>query len=363
MTMPKPDDNAHAVSASDKVAPTLSPNDPKLSKHKRWQLRYDIVMLLVISVDLVIISIDLLLMSQFAIQLAEWLGFADAIEHYAETVHPVLKLVGGGFTIFLITELLLRWVFAVVHKKHLRWFFFPFVHWYEVLGCFPQLRALRLLRAVVIGLRLYRLGYQVLPQSWIDSGKFYYELVLEEVTDRVILTATDTIRKQLSGENAKQNLIDKTINKNRPAIEAMLTSLLQQELAPKLEHVAQSLFIKELSRQVGIAVQEAVAKTPELRRYLRLIPIAGKLIEAELQTIGQQIGENLVLTLSTQLTETANTEVLIGIITETITTINVHNPALEALIIGIIDDSLTAFEEQVKVQQWKNHDYLTQALD
>lgn len=38
--------------------------------------------------------------------------------------------------------------------------------------------------------------------------------------------------------------------------------------------------------------------TPELRRALRMIPIAGSLIESQLMNLGQHIGENLTLTLS-----------------------------------------------------------------
>lgn len=41
---------------------------------------------------------------------------------------------------FLIIELLVRWAIAIINKHHKRWFFFPFIHWYEILAIIPQLR-------------------------------------------------------------------------------------------------------------------------------------------------------------------------------------------------------------------------------
>ena len=76
------------------------------------------------------------------------------------------------------------------------------MHWYEVLGVFPALRALRLLRAAVITKRLHRLGIQVIPKRWVDSAKFYYHLLLEELSDRVILTAIDNFRAQIARDGA-----------------------------------------------------------------------------------------------------------------------------------------------------------------
>ena len=79
-------------------------------------------------------------------KIANGLGFVDSIVSYQQGWHEPLKVAGGLFTIFLVAELVVRWLIAIVQKRYYRWFFFPFVHWYEVLGCAPQLRALRLLR-------------------------------------------------------------------------------------------------------------------------------------------------------------------------------------------------------------------------
>ena len=336
-----------------------SPENPLRSKTAvRLALLYDIVMLLVIVVDLSIISLDLLLMSKFMGQVADWLNLSQQLLFYVDNIHHPLRVLGGFFTIFLIAELTFRWLLSIIGKEYSRWFFFPFVHWYEVLGCFPQFRALRLLRAFFIGRKLYQLGYQVLPQKWIDSGKFYYDVIFEEISDRVILTATDNLRQQFADEKANQRFIEETFNKNRPQIQAMMSSILKQELGPQLRQLAQSKATEELSVQVGIAVQEALNNTPELRRYLRMIPIAGSLIEGQLHSISQNIGENITQTLFWNLTQSHITDAIIDEIAQTVANIDLQNPELDALVTTIVNDGLNAFEEQVKVQQWKHQKYL-----
>jgi len=336
-----------------------SPENPLRSKTAvRLALLYDIVMLLVIVIDLSIISLDLLLMSKFMGQVADWLNLSQQLLFYVDNIHHPLRVLGGFFTIFLIAELTFRWLLSIISKEYSRWFFFPFVHWYEVIGCFPQFRALRLLRAFFIGRKLYQLGYQVLPQKWIDSGKFYYDVIFEEISDRVILTATDNLRQQFADEKANQRFIEETLNKNRPQIQAMMSSILKQELSPQLRQLAQSKATEELSVEVGVAVQEALNNTPELRRYLRMIPIAGSLIEGQLHSISQNIGENITQTLFSHLTQSHITDAIIDEIAQTVANIDLQNPELDALVATIVNDGLNAFEEQVKVQQWKHQKYL-----
>ena len=339
--------------------PDNKPSRPNRPKPNRLKLTYDIVMMIVISIDLLLISIDAILMSNFSTHIAGWLTIGDALSWYQNTLHDPLRTAGGFFTIFLIVELSLRWMIAIKEKSYYRWFFFPFVHWYEVLGCFPQLRALRLFRAVVIGRRLYQLGYQVLPQPWIDRIKFYIDLLLEELSDRVILTTIQNFRQELTDPEAHKSFIESTISRNRNEIEAVLLSLLRTELTPKLQELtAASGGGSILAAEVGNAIEEGLANTPELRRYLRMIPIAGSLIESQLQHVGHNIGENVVYALNQRLLDPKLLDALMVAIARGVAQINTDNTALDTLISSIIEDSLTEFEAQVKVQQWKHQDML-----
>lgn len=340
------------------------PPVPPPPRHKkpapnRLKLTYDIVMLIAISIDLLLISFDAILMSSFSSNVANWFALSDALVWYQSTVHDPLRTAGGFFTLFLIGELLLRWAIAIKEQVYYRWFFFPFVHWYEVLGCFPQLRALRLFRAVVIGRRLYQLGYQVLPQPWVNRIKFYIDLLLEELSDRVILTTIQNYREQLTDPKMQQTLIESAITKNRDEIEAVVLSLLRTELAPQLQKLTDKTDGHNvIASAVGHGIEEGLANTPELRRYLRLIPIAGSLIESQLQHIGHNVGENVVYAINERLLAPEQIDELMQAIAHGIAHVDVNNGALEALIASLVTDSLATFEAQVKVQQWKHQDML-----
>ncbi len=333
------------------------PQRPEHPKPSRLKLTYDIVMIVAISIDLLLISIDAILMSNFSNNVAGWLTLSDGLIWYQTTMHDPLRTAGGFFTIFLIMELLLRWAVAIKEQIYYRWFFFPFVHWYEVLGCFPQLRALRLFRAVVIGRRLHQLGYQVLPQPWLNRIQFYINLLLEELSDRVILTTIQNYRQQLTDPDMQKSLMDSIVERNRDEIETVLLALLRKELVPQLQKLAgKSEGSQLIASEVGNAIQDGLANTPELRRYLRLIPIAGSLIESQLQHIGHNVGENVVYSLNARLLDAGRIDALMVAIAHGIAHIDTENTALEALIANIIADSLAEFEAQIKVQQWKHQD-------
>ncbi len=352
---PLPNQSSNPL-VNDSIEPS---KNPKRSKPSRLKLAYDIAMLVAISIDLLLISLDAILMSNFSTEVSRWLALSDALSWYQNILHIPLRTAGGFFTIFLIFELLARWAIAIKQQVYYRWFFFPFIHWYEVLGCFPQLRALRLFRAVVIGRRLHQLGFQVLPQPWIKRIKFYINLLLEELSDRVILTAIYNYRQQLTDSAMQKSLIETLVDRNRADMEAVLLSLLRTELAPQLQKLSgKSKGGTMIAREMGKAIEEGIANTPELHRLLRLIPIAGSLIESQLQNIGHSIGENVVYSLNERLLEPELVDNVIVAVAHSIAHIDTDNSALDTLIASIITDSLTEFEAQIKVQQWKHHDML-----
>ncbi|WP_230657993.1 hypothetical protein [Psychrobacter sp. I-STPA10] len=330
--------------------PTFHTSSPP-SKAK---LFYDIAMLFAIVIDLIIMVIDLVLMSDFILHLTQWLHFSHPLQYYIAVIHPKLRIAGGIFTLFLISELIIRWIIAVSKKQYLRWFFFPFVHWYEVLGCFPQLRALRLLRAIVIVRRMHQLGYQIIPDSWIQKGKLYYDIVLEEIADRVILTATGHLRQQMHSEADSHQLLGKIVSKNQDIIAQTMTDFINQNLAIN-QHNTQQIS-QTVAYQVGVAIQQAITNTPEIHRYTHMIPIAGSLIESQIQTIAQQVGENVVTALTERLTHPQVVENITDTITKILTNTDVDFTQLEDLILLLAEEGLTAFEQQVKVQQWKLHE-------
>lgn len=340
------------------VIPLYADKNPN-TRPSKLKLGYDLVMLFAIVVDLTVILFDQVMMSAFMAYVATWAGFEGWLADYATGLHLSFGLIGGAFTLFLFFELLVRWLLAIKKRTYYRWFFFPFVHWYEVLGCFPLLRPLRLLRAVVLIKRLHSLGVQVLPKRWIKTAKFYGHIVIEELSDRVILTAIGNFRHQLSSSNAQSAFIERTLSKNQEQIAQVIEVMLRRELAPRLSAVMLNEIGTVLPNQVGTAVEQAIAQTPELRRYLKLIPIAGGMIESQMSLIGSQIGQNVTSAVNNKLFSPAILDVMMREIAQGLADIDITRPEIKDLVLAMVKEGLSAFEEQVKIQQWKHSEQLS----
>lgn len=324
----------------------------------KLKLLYDSLIVVLILLDLFFIFFDKIVMSTSFDAVANYIHINNWLGHYKIQYHAKIITAGELFTLFLIGELLARWLVAVVRKTYYRWFFFLFVHWYEVLGCFPLLRPLRLLRAVIIIKRLHQLGIKIIPNRWIKTGKFYGYVLLEELSDRVILTALENFRNQLKYSKTHQGLIAHTIDKNRNELQQTLLSLLRQELVPKLHTQLKDTLDKSLAVNVGYAVESALASTPELRRYLKLIPIAGAMIESQLLDIGRHIGQNVAQAVNHTLLDEKMLDTLMVHIAQGVAQIDTTDPNLQNLVATVVDDALNALEIQVKIQQWKHAEHL-----
>lgn len=331
--------------------PTL--NKPlERSTQNKLILGYDIVMLILIVLNLLSLGINALLMGNVGETLAHWIGQDQWLMHFRQDWHPIITRVDDWFTIFLVAELVIRWLLAVVVQRYHRWFFFPFIHWYEVLGCIPAFRALRLLRAVAIGYRLYRMGYHILPPSWIEQGKFYYQLILEEISDRIVINVIDGVEQELRQSQTHHHLIHNLIDRHRAQIADAVGEVLQASLAPVLAARAE-----QIQYEVGEAVHRALADVPELHRLLRLMPVVGAQLEQQLQLIGRRIGDNLTAELirpfAAPPAHGERVNPVLGQIADHVSDVELDLPALEALIESLVFEGLEVLRQQVSVQQWK----------
>lgn len=320
-----------------------------LTRQAVWSLAYDCLILGVIVLSLSMLGLDYLLMGSVSQTVAHWLGWTSSLEVYRNVWHAYVAPIDQWITLLLIGELALRWVLAMYTKQYHRWFFFPFAHWYEVLGCIPTFRALRLLRVVAIGYKLYQLGINLVPQSLIRSGKFYYELILEEISDRIILHVIGGVEAELKTSAAHTTFITNLLEKNRDLIGQALIEVITSGIAPLLlanEH--------HLKNSIGNAVQAALKNTSEINTLIKLVPIVGKQIDKQVQGIAHTLGENITSEVLKPFThpETGNNQ-LVAMLATSVSQMRFNSPALETLIESIVFESINLIRQQVAVQQWK----------
>jgi hypothetical protein len=254
------------------------------------------------------------------------------------------------FIIFLITELAVRWLLSIVQKHHARWWFFPFIHWYEILAIIPHLRFLRLFRAGIIAYRLYELGYKVIPDNIRIKAMFYYSVIMEELSDRVVITVIDGIRHELETSSTHKKIIHDLVDHHRELFTITLSSMLEESLAKALQQQQ-----PVITQKVGIIVNQAIEDTPELTQLLRLIPIVGGRIEQQIQSIGQRLGENISAGLIEPFTAGSlhRPNENYQLIAEKVSALNIDNQYLEQLVESVVFESLEAIRKQVKIKQWQ----------
>lgn len=337
-------------------------NGNNQKKHSRFQpirhdtlgwklfLIYDIFMMIIIVINLFCLSANAFLLSNFADWLFHFLHLESVLDYYKTQLHPWVKTTESWFIIFLITELSVRWLIAIVQKHHARWFFFPFIHWYEILAIIPYLRFLRLIRAGVIAYRLQELGYVVIPPAITKRLQFYYSLVMEELSDRVVISVLDGVKRELDTSSTHKKIIHDLIDHHRTMFAATLTNILQETLATELKAREQ-----EISKNVGQIVVKAIEDTPELTNLLRLIPIVGGRLENQIHAIGHRLGENITQGLIQPFTTGSLTQpnTQYRFIAEKISQMNIDNDSLEQLVESVVYESLESMRKQVAVKQWQ----------
>jgi len=278
------------------------------------------------------------------------------LEFYRSYLHPWVITTEAWFIIFLITELAVRWTIAIVNKHHARWWFFPFIHWYEILAIIPHLRFLRLFRAGIIAYRLHELGYKVVPDNIRIKAAFYYSVIMEELSDRVVISVIDGVRQELETSSSHKKIIHDLVDHHRQLFTVALSSLLQESLAKTLQEQQPMI-----TKKVGIIVNQAIEDTPELTQLLRLIPLVGGRIEQQIQSIGQRLGENISIGLIEPFTAGSahNPNENYQLIAEKVSELNIDNQYLEELVESVVFESLAAIRKQVKIKQWQQtlHEY------
>lgn len=111
----------------------------------------------------------------------------------------------------------------------------------------------------------------------------------------------------------------------------------------------------QITHNVGQIVRQAIEDTPQLTQLLRLIPIAGSMIENQIQNIGQQLGENITQGLVQPFTQGSvqNPNATYQLISTKLSQINIENQHLEELVESVVYESLESLRKQVKVKQWQ----------
>jgi hypothetical protein len=319
--------------------------------------------------NLFYISIDLLmmmlLMANLALIIFDWFfrqdWFRNLIEEhsegfflfYATNIHHHFFEIDLAFIAVFLTEFVIRWAIAIYFKTYHKWFFYPFIHWYDLVGCIPigSLRFARLFRVFSILYRFQKIGFIDLKKTYVFRQlKFYYDVLVEEISDRVVVNVLSGVQDEIrDGGPVIDRIIDEIILPRKMVIVDWISHRVQLAV-----HESYHLRRQEIRDYVDNTIGEAISNSREVGS-IEQIPVAGKLIT---QTLGSGISSivyNVIDGLIRDIGSEDNKiliEEMLDIAIDTVENeekdIQLNAIAIESFI-GILE----IVKDQVKVKKWK----------
>lgn len=278
---------------------------------------------------------------------------APALQSAYHPIHERFIFYDIIFVSIFLTEFFVRWGYAIKASVYDRWYFYPFIHWYDLVGCIPigSLRFLRILRVISIIYQLHQ--YRIID---ITSTKiyrfvnFYYDAFMEELSDRIVLKVLSGVQDEVRRGSPLFDRIQKDIVYPR---RDMLSDWISQRVA----RAAQEGYVPNrgaLRNYLEDRVDHALKHNLELSR-LKYLPVVGSTIQETLEDAVGDIVANVIHQILEDLASSSNHAFIEDIVNVFLSTPDqvaadeTRNQVLIDLIIEILD----AIKGQVKVKHWR----------
>ena len=252
------------------------------------------------------------------------------------------------------TNKILQSVRNTIHKNtYHKWFFYPFVHWYDTLGCIPiaAFKFFRVIRVVSIVYRLHKLEVIDFTQTFVyQKGSKYLNILVEEVSDRVVINVLQGVQTEMESGNP---LADRIINEVVKPQKAELIEWLSLRVQNITTHIQQS-YQADIQNYVDDLIEQAVSENKEISR-IEMIPLVGNNISQMLERAISDIVFKVINQALSDLGSARNKEVIDEVVDISFNAIadQEDDHQINALIKNITSQSLEVVKAHIKVQQWK----------
>lgn len=317
------------------------------NSHETPWLILDLVMLGVLFVNLAWLIFDALYATDFIY--AQINTYFPALVNAYDPIHHNFLLVDLVFIGIFLTEFCFRWAVAIARKEHLRWYFFPFLHWYDLVGLIPlgATRLFRFLRIFSILHRLHKFQIIDLNQTAIFRFfAFYYDVFVEELSDRIVVKVLSDAQKDIAaGSPLVDDITHNVLAPRRPVI--------TQWLAGVVNHLGQSISSQEHGQVIREHVRKSVGKAVRSNAQvstLNYLPVIGKTIENTLEeSVTDIVTMSLVNLLSDLDAQRIDHFMSVGMHDYTPTA-----DALDKEVLDVINECLELVKSHVAQQRWKS---------
>jgi len=315
----------------------------------------DVVMMVLIVINLTLIIVDWGFASPFV--QAQMQSHTPALyTWYDQTIHQHFIVYDLAFVTVFVIEILVRWGLAIYRQRYHRWFFYPFVHWYDVLGCIPvgSLRSLRLLRLIAMVPKLQRTGLVDLRDTYLyKTFEKYRDIVLEEISDRVTVRIIEGVQNEIrTNQKVTRRIGEEVIAPQREALIEAVTHRLQEATAVAYEDQQD-----DFQEYLNSVIENAVTQNREIGTIASL-PGVGRPMATLLENAISDIVFNVVDQMVTDVCSLDNDQAIAHV--TAVSTDALMSPKydrrLNQLARSMVIQSLDVIKDHVQIRQWKQQE-------
>ncbi|MEX0813023.1 MAG: hypothetical protein WD048_12465 [Chitinophagales bacterium] len=265
------------------------------------KLADDIFMLLAVVLNLMFITFDWHFNFRFFQNFLNNISPAF-FEFYRDEIHPNFLLYDLIFVVIFVSELLISWGFAIKNKIYSRWWFYPLIHWYDVLGCIPLgvFRWLRIFRVLSMLLRLHKMGVIDLRENILYKNAYsLYKAFTDRITDKVLINLVSGIQREVTKESSPESKGSPLAEAVRPDQE-QLAKLLSERIQRTAKNNYES-YKDEIKLRIDTVVKDGFEQSEEMKK-IEQIPLVGKQITQTLSVSLSDITYQLIDSMFKQVT-------------------------------------------------------------
>lgn len=311
----------------------------------------DMVMIMLIIINLIWIVFDWVftnpVVQDFLRQHA-----SEFFYFYKERIHEHFLFYDLIFVSIFLTEILVHWIISIKHHIYHRWYFYPFVHWYDVLGCIPigSFRALRLLRVVVLVMKLQKRGIIDLRETAaFQFFSKYLNALEEEISDRVILRMLTSVEEEIKYDTpVTRQIVADIMSPRREIIVRWLS-----ERIGKGAQESYAVHENDIRNYVSRLITEAIDANRDIARIERL-PMFGKFITTTLERSISDIVFRVIHGLVSDLAAPERNEIIDELTRRLFESVLEEPETIDEVVRGIALESIGVLKARVRVQRWKD---------
>ena len=319
------------------------------SSHQLIWFVIDFLMLALVIINLAFIVWD---------SIYEFIAVQDLLRERLPALYSLYQPVHERFIFYdmifvsiFLGEFFLRWGYAVKARIYDRWYFYPFIHWYDLVGCIPvgSLRFLRILRVISIVYRLHQ--YQIIDITNTRTYRFlnfYYEAFMEELSDRIVVKVLSGIQQEVKRGSPLFERIQKDILYPRRA-------MLSDWISSRVAEAAREGYVPNrgsLRSYLEKNVNQALKQNNELSR-LKYLPVVGATIQETLEEAVGDIVANVIHQVLEDLASASNHAFIEDIVDVFVPSPEESGAGRNEALISLIVEIIEAVKAQVNVRYWR----------